>query len=109
MKDKGTTMKRIILALLAGTALGAQPLAAQTQSIDPAAVIDTYADIAQAGYADSLSTAKALQAAVATLIANPSEASLEAAKQAWIAARVPYQQTDCIWGCVFRAESYCHR
>ncbi|KEP70603.1 peptidase [Thioclava dalianensis] len=87
-------MKRIILALLAGTALGAQPLAAQTQSIDPAAVIDTYADIAQAGYADSLSTAKALQAAVATLIANPSEDSLEAAKQAWIAARVPYQQTE---------------
>lgn len=67
------------------------PAKAQT---DPKAVIKTYADIAQAEYEDSLTTAKALEAAVDALIAKPSEETLEAAKTAWKAARVPYQQTE---------------
>ncbi|WP_226621716.1 imelysin family protein [Alloyangia pacifica] len=61
---------------------------------DKAAVIETYADIAQAGYEDSLSTAKALQDAVAALVAAPSEDTLVAAREAWLAARNPYQQTE---------------
>ncbi|AXS42124.1 imelysin family protein [Breoghania sp. L-A4] len=60
----------------------------------PAEVLDTYGDIAQAGYEDSLSTAKALDAAIAALAADPSEAALKAARDAWLAARVPYQQTE---------------
>ncbi|MFG6567047.1 imelysin family protein [Sulfitobacter sp. 1A13679] len=59
-----------------------------------AEVLDTYADIAQAGYEDSLTTAQTLQAAVETLIASPSAEALQAAKTAWLAARVPYQQTE---------------
>ncbi|MDX2257807.1 MAG: imelysin family protein [Hyphomicrobiaceae bacterium] len=59
-----------------------------------AGVLATYADIAAAGYADSLAGAKALEAAIARLVATPSEATLAAARQAWIAARVPYQQTE---------------
>ena len=58
------------------------------------AVLNTYADIARAGYEDSLTTARALDAAVDTLIAAPSEAALDAARAAWIAARAPYQQTE---------------
>jgi len=61
---------------------------------DPAAVIDTYADIAEAGYADSVAAAKALEAAIDALLASPSEATLDAAREAWRAARVPYQQTE---------------
>lgn len=61
---------------------------------DKAAVLGTYADIAQAGYEDSLTTAKDLQAAVEALIAEPSEATLAAARSAWLQARVPYQQTE---------------
>ncbi len=57
-------------------------------------VLSTYADIAEAGYSDSLTTARALQDAVATLIAAPSPRALTAARQAWLAARVPYQQTE---------------
>lgn len=61
---------------------------------DRAAVLTTYADIAEAKYQDSVSTARMLQAAVDALIADPSAATLEAAKQAWLAARDPYQQTE---------------
>lgn len=57
-------------------------------------VLKTYADIAQAGYADSLSTAMTLNAAVDALVAMPSAETLAAARQAWIAAREPYQQTE---------------
>ncbi len=57
-------------------------------------VLVNYANIAEAKYADSLSTAQALQAAVATLIAEPTDANLAAAKEAWLASRAPYQQTE---------------
>ena len=58
------------------------------------AVLRTYADIAHAMYEDSLTAAKALKAAVDGLVAEPSEASLAAAKEAWRAARAPYSQTE---------------
>ena len=58
------------------------------------AVLKTYADIALAGYEDALTTAKALDAATDGLIANASEATLAAAREAWKAARPSYQQTE---------------
>lgn len=82
-------MRTLLSAALAATALTAMPVLA-----DKAAVLDTYANIAEAGYADSLSTAKTLQVAVDALIATPSAEALQAAKTAWLAARVPYQQTE---------------
>ena len=60
----------------------------------PEAILDTYADIALAGYEDALSTARALDAATDALIADPSEETLEAARAAWKAARPWYQQTE---------------
>ena len=57
-------------------------------------VLDTYADIALAGYEDSLTTARTLQGAVGALASAPSEATLAAARAAWLAARAPYQQTE---------------
>ncbi|MBP3128019.1 imelysin family protein [Thalassospira sp. ER-Se-21-Dark] len=72
------------------TTLGAQAYAA------PAAkdVLTTYADIAHAGYEDSLITAKELRAAIDELVANPSASTFDAAKSAWLASRAPYQQTE---------------
>jgi len=58
------------------------------------AVLTNYANIAEAKYADSLATAKILQAAVNALVATPSAENLEAAKTAWLASRVPYQQSE---------------
>lgn len=57
-------------------------------------VIKTYADIALAKYEDSLVTAESLQASINNLAANPTEATLAAARTAWLASRVPYQQTE---------------
>ncbi|WP_412177171.1 imelysin family protein [Mesorhizobium sp. ZC-5] len=61
---------------------------------DPKAVLTTYSDIALAKFEDSLTTAKALDGAVDALIATPSEETLKAAREAWKAARIPYQQTE---------------
>ena len=78
--------------LLAGTALTA--LALPGFAADRAAVLANYADIAAAGYGNSLVTAQRLGAAVDALIAEPSAEALQAARAAWLAARVPYQQTE---------------
>ncbi|MDG1470101.1 MAG: imelysin family protein [Ascidiaceihabitans sp.] len=69
-------------------------LATPAFALEKTAVLDTYADIAAAKYEDSLITAQALQTAVDALIAAPSAEALQATKQAWLAARVPYQQTE---------------
>lgn len=83
-------MIRNLLATTAVTAAMAGAAWAQTA----ADVLDTYADIAAANYTDSLTTAQALQGAITALIDSPSAASLQAARSAWLAARVPYQQTE---------------
>lgn len=57
-------------------------------------VLETNADIAFAAYSDSVTTAKALEAAINTLVDDPTEANLEAAKTAWLVAREPYGQTE---------------
>ncbi len=61
---------------------------------DRAAALGTYADIAEAGYGDSLAAAERLRAAVGALIATPSAETMQAARTAWLQARVPYQQTE---------------
>ncbi|HET6161020.1 MAG TPA: imelysin family protein [Dongiaceae bacterium] len=78
-----------VLAGCAWMAGGAPAVAA-----DAASVIETYADIAHAKYEDALKTAEALEAAIDTLIAKPTDANLKAARQAWLASRPPYQQTE---------------
>jgi putative iron-regulated protein len=75
-------------------ALFAGLIATPAGAAEPAAILDTYSKIALAGYEDSLSTAKALDKAIDTLAEHPSEETLSAAKAAWLAARIPYQQTE---------------
>lgn len=83
-------MKSRLFASAALSALIATPVFA----VEKQEVITNYANIAQAGYTDSLTTAETLLAAVQALISEPSEANLNAARSAWISARVPYQQTE---------------
>lgn len=75
----------------ASTVFTSIPARAETT---PAAVLKHYAELAQAKYEDSLTTAQALDKAIDALIAKPNDATLKAAKAAWIAARVPYQQSE---------------
>ena len=63
-------------------------------SVSARAVLNTYDDIAEAMYGDALVRAELLDGAVDALLAAPSEETLGAARQAWLAARVPYQQTE---------------
>ena len=63
-------------------------------TIEPKAVAKHYAELAHATYSDALTTAKALDTAADDLIANPTDETLTAAKEAWLAARVPYQQSE---------------
>lgn len=58
------------------------------------AVVENYADIAEAGYTDSLIAAKKLLSAVDAFIKSPTDENLKGARSSWIAARVPYMQTE---------------
>jgi putative iron-regulated protein len=72
------------------------PAAAASQVDEAAAkaVVSHYADLALAVFSDAASTGKALQAAVDALLANPNAETLKAAREAWLAARAPYMQTE---------------
>ena len=76
--------------LLLGWSLSAG--AAQSTTVEQ--VVAHYADIVHAGYADSHKQAAALQRTLQTLTERPSAAALEAAKNAWKRARIPYGQTE---------------
>lgn len=84
-------MKKLSLTIAAGALLASAPM---VSAAEPADILATYADIAEAGYTDSLTTAQTLKSAIAALIDAPSDETLGAAKEAWVAARVPYQQTE---------------
>ncbi|RRV46268.1 imelysin family protein [Pseudomonas sp. p106] len=80
----------------------AAPAAASTAAAAPAAVdeaagkavVKHYTEMVYAVYSDSLSTAKSLQTAIDAFLANPNDDTLNAAKEAWAAARVPYLQSE---------------
>ena len=57
-------------------------------------VVTSNANIAYAAYADSLISVQTMRKVLTTFIATPSEANLSSAKQAWLAAREPYGQTE---------------
>ncbi|MBK9125537.1 MAG: iron-regulated protein [Chloroflexi bacterium] len=88
-------MKRAwILIALAMLAFGA----ASAQDADLEAVqreaMSTYADIVFASYEDSLSAALDLRDAIGAFVAEPTEETFAAAKDAWLAANEPYGQTE---------------
>jgi len=87
-------MKTLKTLGAAAAILAFSSLSAPVQAADKSAVVQNYANIAEAIFEDSLATAKALKASVADLVSNPSAASLNAARSAWIAAREPYQQSE---------------
>ncbi|TIN63595.1 MAG: peptidase, partial [Mesorhizobium sp.] len=84
----GSRLAAIGATALLTAAVFVLPAKAET---DAKAVIKTYSDIALAKYEDSLTTAQALDKAVDALLAAPSVETLNAARDAWKASRVPYQ------------------
>jgi putative iron-regulated protein len=56
--------------------------------------IENYADIVYASYDDSYNTAVILKTQIDAFVAAPSAEKLTACKNAWLAARLPYGQTE---------------
>ena len=81
---------RTFLATVTLLALSTQAFAAPQER----EVLAHYAALAHAVYEDSLVAARDLQASIDRLIAEPTENNLQAARAAWRAARVPYQQSE---------------
>ncbi|GJM03379.1 MAG: peptidase [Rhodomicrobium sp.] len=87
-------MRQFGAVMTVGLALGVSGGAASAAEPKVKDIVNTYADIAHAGYEDSLLTAKALKSKLEALVQSPTSKTLAAARKAWIAARVPYQQTE---------------
>jgi len=87
-------MKVVGSALLAAALLGAGCSDNDDGDGDTAAVAETYATNVYANYSDTLAKAQALDSAIDAFVAAPSQATLDAAKQAWLDAREPYLLTE---------------
>lgn len=87
-------MKPLRAAFAACVALLLAQPAAAADAPTVADVAKTYANIAEAGYTDSLAAARKLKTAIDTLIKTPTEENLAAARKAWIDARASYMQTE---------------
>src|SRR5690606_2597705 len=75
----------------------ASTTAAKSAKVDETAAkagVSHYAELALAVFSDAASTGKQLQSAIDALLSNPNEETLNAAKEDWLAARVPYMQTE---------------
>lgn len=80
------------LALAAFCAAGSAMAA--NAPVNATEVTKTYTQIAHATFEDALLQAKALQKEVQQLLAQPSADTLKRARDAWVAARVPYTQSE---------------
>jgi len=87
-------LQRVFLVSLLSVASGFSSVTHAATNPLEQSVLKHYADIAQAGYSDSLATAKLLEKAVNQLVVQPTTKNLNLARQAWFASRVPYQQTE---------------
>ena len=90
LRDKGVLTMKALMAAVALLALSATAIAATSERD----VLSHYADLAHAKYEDSLIAARVLRDAVNRFAAEPTEANLAGARDAWVAARVPYQQSE---------------
>jgi putative iron-regulated protein len=57
-------------------------------------VLANYANLVLASYEDSYNTAATLKTTIDAFVANPTAAGFQACKDAWLAARIPYGQTE---------------
>jgi putative iron-regulated protein len=78
------------------TAAASTPVnaAASPTAVSPAAVASHYAALVHANYSDTLTAAKDMQAAIAAFVKAPSAEGMQQARDAWLAAREFYGQTE---------------
>jgi putative iron-regulated protein len=83
-----------IAAGLLGGLIVPTAAAAAPSDDDLLAVATTYADLVSASYAASIDSVTALQEAIEAFVADPTEETLQAAKDQWLAARDDYGPTE---------------
>ncbi|MCA9557925.1 MAG: iron-regulated protein, partial [Myxococcales bacterium] len=92
------TVRRPLLSMLLASAFvagcGEDDDAEAGAPTVPAEVATTYAEIVHATYADSLTTARALDTAINAFVDAPTAETLQDARDAWRAAREPYLQSE---------------
>ncbi|QXI29717.1 imelysin family protein [Pseudomonas vanderleydeniana] len=93
-KDKEKTAAAAPTPAASAPATPASDAAGKVDEAAGKAVVAHYADMVFAVYSDAESTAKTLQQAIDAFLAKPNDDTLKAAKAAWVAARVPYLQSE---------------
>lgn len=88
LRQKSATFVTAILFIFSGMT------PSQSADAKAEAVVHHYAEIALATYQDALTTARSLEKAIEVFIASPSSETIDAAKEAWKMARIPYQQSE---------------
>ena len=84
---------RMRFLLVAACALGGQSAAAvASPSVND--IGSTYSNIAEAVFSDAAERAKELDRSIDALLAGPSQETLDVARTAWKAARIPYLQSE---------------
>ncbi|NRB69403.1 MAG: peptidase [Vibrio sp.] len=83
-----------LLACSVATSFAIASSSAFAANVTKEQVVEHYADVAHAVFADALTTAKTLDQSIESFLAAPSAAKLAEVKQAWIDSRVPYQQSE---------------
>jgi len=94
MKSKTLQLCSTSLLAICAVACGSDDEGTPSLPSGAADAVENYADIVHASYEDSLETAQALDAAIDSFVAAPSEAGLASARTAWLASREPYLQTE---------------
>ena len=89
----------LVLAMSLLFAIGCQQLAGPSEpevDVDAlkTAIVANYANGVHASYSQSLNSARAMDVAIDSFLANPTPATLEAAKRAWLVARDDYGPTE---------------
>lgn len=87
-------VQMFIVAVLLATSAQISAVSAQAQPASADAVMETYARIGEAAFADAHLAGVELKTAVDAFVAKPDAATLAAARDAWKAARPWYQQTE---------------
>lgn len=89
-------MKQFSYLLLAAALAWLIGIAAAQDDVEglKQAAIETYVDIVFASYEDSLELAIELNNALTAFVDSPSEETLSAAREAWLASNEPYGQTE---------------
>lgn len=98
INDQGMRRYRLVVVTALTCLVALVAACSSDSSSDPDAavrpVVARYAVVAKASYDDVVAKARQMKTAIDTFADAPSQATLDAAKAAWLAARTPYGHTE---------------